>query len=129
MTISETSTKQTGRIIAEQPIDGSPCCGGIESTLDPLLFKALCDPTRVAVLNRLAELGGESTVGQIASCCPVDLSVVSRHLTQLREAGIVESDKRGKEVYYRVRYQELSASLRKLADAIDACCPPGEPSG
>lgn len=113
------------KIIAEQPIaTADACCGGLEAFLEPQLFKALCDPTRVAVLSRLTELANESTVSQVAACCTVDLSVVSRHLSVLREAGIVESEKRGKEVYYRVRYQDLSASLRELADAIDACCPP-----
>jgi ArsR family transcriptional regulator, arsenate/arsenite/antimonite-responsive transcriptional repressor len=118
------STK-VSKIIAEQPIAADACCGGIEAFLEPKLFKALCDPTRVAVLSRLTELAEESTVSQVAACCTVDLSVVSRHLSVLRDAGIVESEKRGKEVYYRVRYQDLSASLRKLADAIDACCPSG----
>ncbi len=113
------------KLIAKQPIcTTDACCGGIEAFLEPSLFKALCDPTRVAVLSRLTELAKESTVTQVAACCTVDLSVVSRHLSVLREAGIVESEKRGKEVYYRVRYQDLSTSLRKLADAIDACCPP-----
>jgi DNA-binding transcriptional ArsR family regulator len=118
------STATTGKVITEQPIASNDCCGGIDAFLEPKLFKALCDPTRVAVLSRLTELAKESTVTQIASCCTVDLSVVSRHLSVLREAGIVESEKRGKEVYYRVRYQDLSASLRALADAIDSCCPP-----
>lgn len=113
------------QILAEQPIAATDtCCPGIADFLEPKLFKALCDPTRVAVLNHLMDLAKESTVGEVAACCTVDLSVVSRHLSVLREAGIVESDKRGKEVFYRVRYQDLSASLRKLADAIDACCPP-----
>ncbi len=115
----------SSKIITEQPINvADACCGGIEAFLEPKLFKALCDPTRVAVLSRLTELAKESTVTQVAACCTVDLSVVSRHLSVLREAGIVESEKRGKQVYYRVRYQDLSTSLRKLADAIDACCPP-----
>ena len=118
-------TTAAKKIIAEQPIATDESCGGIEAFLEPKLFKALCDPTRVAVLSRLTELTEESTVSQVAACCTVDLSVVSRHLSVLREAGIVESEKRGKEVFYRVRYQDLSGSLRKLADAIDACCPPG----
>jgi len=119
------STATTGKVIAEQSVAAvDACCGGLDAFLEPKLFKALCDPTRVAVLSRLTELAKESTVSEVAACCTVDFSVVSRHLSVLREAGIVESEKRGKEVYYHVRYQDLSASLRKLADAIDACCPP-----
>ena len=69
-----------------------------------------------------------STVSEIASCCPTDLSVVSRHLAVLREAGIVEAQKRGKEVYYSVRYPELTARLRDLAESIEACCPGEQPT-
>ncbi len=43
----------------------------------------------------------------------------------LRDAGIVEATRRGKEVYHRVRYRALAATLRAGADAIEACCPSG----
>lgn len=62
-------------------------------------------------------------MGQIAADCPVDISVVSRHLAMLRDAGIVEATRRGKEVHYRVRYTGLAETLRSIADAIEACCP------
>jgi DNA-binding transcriptional ArsR family regulator len=54
----------------------------------------------------------------------VDLSVVSRHLRTLREAGVVDARKQGKEVFYRVRFDALIGILRNLADALEACCPP-----
>ncbi len=100
------------------------CCGGLGDLLVPKFFKALGDATRVAILARLAESCGPSTVGSVAGCCPVDLSVVSRHLRVLRDAGIVVAERRGKEVLYSVRYDALARTLRQLADAIDACCPP-----
>jgi hypothetical protein len=40
----------------------------------------------------------------------------------LREAGILKAEKHGKEVYYSVPYEELVATLRQLADAIEGCC-------
>ena len=64
------------------------------------------------------------TVSEAAECCPVNISVVSRHLAMLRDAGILHAQKRGREVYYSVRYPELAATLRAIADAIEACCPP-----
>ncbi len=100
------------------------CCVHLASALDPQFFKALCDPNRVAILVRLATCGRACTVSEVASCCPIDISVVSRHLGQLRDAGIVAAERRGKEVYYAVRFTSISAALRTLADAIDACCPP-----
>jgi len=101
---------------------------GLREYLDPRLFKALCDPTRLAILAELAEAGGPCTVGRLAESRPVDASVVSRHLGVLRDAKIVEASRRGREVLYRVRYQELARSLRAVADAIERCCPPGTPN-
>lgn len=101
------------------------CCNALNSFLSPRLFKALGDPNRVALLARLAEVDGEATVSRIAETLPIDLSVVSRHLAILREAGVLESERRGKEVFYRVRINELTALLRNLADALEACCPDG----
>jgi ArsR family transcriptional regulator, arsenate/arsenite/antimonite-responsive transcriptional repressor len=100
---------------------------GLREYLNPRLFKALCDPTRLAILAELAEAGEPCTVGRLAESRPVDPSVVSRHLGVLRDAQIVEASRHGREVFYRVRYQGLAQSLRAVADAIDRCCPPGAP--
>ncbi len=99
------------------------CCSEpLEKHLSASFFKALGDPNRVALLARLAVCGRPATVGEIACCLPIDLSVVSRHLAQLREAGILDCEKRGKEVFYFVRYQEVVSLLRSMADAIETCC-------
>jgi DNA-binding transcriptional ArsR family regulator len=100
------------------------CCRDLTKLLQPRFFKALGDPKRIAILIRLARCRVPCTVGQVAACCPVDISVVSRHLALLREAGILDAEKRGKEVYYSVRYPGLAATLHAMADAIEACCPP-----
>ncbi len=113
------SCKQTPR-----PRDGT-CIRELAAFLSPRLFRALSDPTRLAILVRLAGGGGEMTVSEVARCCPVDLSVVSRHLAVLREAGVVSAARRGKEVFYSIRFGELAGSLRAIADALEACCPPG----
>jgi predicted transcriptional regulator len=65
-------------------------------------------------------------VTEVAACCSVDMSVVSRHLGMLADAGILESTKTGRNVSYRVRYAELTQSLRALADAFEVCCPEGD---
>jgi len=98
------------------------CDCGLEQWFSEKLFRALGDPNRIALLARLAQREGESTVSEVASCCAVDFSVVSRHLKTLRDAGVVSSEKRGKEVYYRVRFDELIHILRGLADALESCC-------
>jgi len=101
----------------------SECCPGIDELLEARFFKALCDPSRIGILVRLARSCGPQTVTEVSSCCPTDISVVSRHLATLRDAGMLHAEKRGKEVYYSVRYPELVSTLRAIAGAIEACCP------
>ncbi len=72
---------------------------------------------------RLAGEGCACTVGQLADGSGVDLSVVSRHLAVLREAGVIKCEKQGKEVWCTVQTGEVAQILRDLADALDACCP------
>jgi DNA-binding transcriptional ArsR family regulator len=93
--------------------------------LSPKLFKALSDPKRLSLLVRLAEQGEACNVGQIAEGSGVDLSVVSRHLAMLRDAGIIRCEKRGKEVWCVVQTGAVVKILRDLADALEACCPDG----
>lgn len=86
---------------------------------------ALCDPNRLAIVARLATRREPLTVGAIAEGLPVDLSVVSRHLAVLRRAGILASEKQGREVRYAIQGDFIVRTLRGLADAIDACCGAG----
>jgi ArsR family transcriptional regulator len=92
------------------------------------VFKAIGDPSRAAILASLAEAEGPLRVGEIGTCCPQDLSVVSRHLRILRDAGVVEAERQGREVRYWIRTGELVKLLRDLADALEACCSEDEGS-
>ncbi|MBK8267797.1 MAG: winged helix-turn-helix transcriptional regulator [Planctomycetes bacterium] len=105
------------------PKQASRRIGQIDSALVPGLFKALCDPTRSRLLACLAKCGRACSVGEVAECCSVDFSVVSRHLALLARAGVLESQKQGRTVNYIVRYSDIAASLRSLADAFEQCCP------
>ncbi len=93
------------------------------------LFKALCDPSRLAVLAELATCKPPCTVGRIAESCPVDMSVVSRHLATLRAADVVEAHRSGKEVHYELSTSALAETLRSIADAIETGCPDGIAKG
>ena len=95
----------------------------IDARLDADLFKALSDPTRLILLACLSKCGRACSVGEVAECCAVDMSVVSRHLSMMEDAGILQARKEGRTVFYSVRYRELTGMLRALADAIDQCCP------
>jgi ArsR family transcriptional regulator len=76
------------------------------------------------MLVRLCGCRRACTVSEIAGCFEIDLSVVSRHLKALRAAGILDAEKRGKEVYYAVNHRELADRLRAIARAIDDCRSP-----
>jgi DNA-binding transcriptional ArsR family regulator len=103
--------------------DPSSCCG-IPGMPNPMFFRVLSDPSRLRIIAYLAECGTFRTVSQIAENVPVDLSVVSRHLTALKEERIVLSERRGREVYYRLDHTYLSRMFLSMANAIEQCCPP-----
>lgn len=106
------------------PRQAAACCRPVDELLDPEPFKSLADPTRARLLGCLVKCGRPASVGEIAECCSVDLSVVSRHLRMLERCGILESTREGRSVLYAVRYGHLCHMLRSLADAIEQCCPP-----
>lgn len=107
------------------------CCPQLADLLDARLFRALADGNRLALLMRLAACGRACTVSELNACCPVDLSVVSRHLATLRDAGALQATRRGKEVFYQVRFERLVPLLSGIAAALDSCrcaaesCGPG----
>lgn len=99
------------------------CASPVDDLLDPALFKALGDPTRVRLLSCIIKCGRPCSVGEIAACCSVDLSVVSRHLAVLARAGLAEPSKSGRVVRYAARHARLCETLRALADAVEECEP------
>jgi len=101
------------------------CCPSVGKLLEPRFFKALCEPKRIAILAHLARRGLPLSVGEIAKSLPINISVVSRHLSILREAGVLSARRNGKEVHYSILFPQLVTTLRTMADAIEACCPPG----
>ena len=91
------------------------CCGPETAPLDvaerdalAARFKALADPTRVAIVNRLAAAEEVCVCDFVAS---LDLAqpTVSHHLKVLREAGLVESSRRGTWAYYRLVPESVAA--------------------
>jgi len=105
------------------PRQAASCCRPVDDLLDPEPFKSLADPTRARLLGCLIKCARPASVGEIAECCSVDLSVVSRHLHMLERSGILESTRSGRTVTFAVRYGHLCQLLRSLADAIEQCCP------
>ena len=91
------------------------------------IMKALAHPTRLFIINELAKR--ERCVCELRDMIGADVSTVSRHLTVLKEAGVVEDEKRGLQVWYRLRVpcilnffgcveDVLKANARQMAAAI-----------
>lgn len=74
------------------------------------IFRALADPTRRAVFERLA--GGEMNATRLREGMPISQPALSQHLAVLREAGLVAEQRVGRNVNYRVRPE----GLRPLGD-------------
>lgn len=64
------------------------------------VFKALAHPGRLLMVDELSR--GERCVCELAALVGSEMPTVSRHLAQLKHAGIVEDDKRGAQVFYRL---------------------------
>jgi len=77
------------------------------------IFAALADPTRRAILMRLAE--GEATVGELAEPFDVSLPAISKHLKVLERAGLVS---RSRDAQWRPARLEVEP-LRRAASWID----------
>jgi ArsR family transcriptional regulator len=70
------------------------------------------------LLWQLLQAEEDICVSDLSECCGIHLSGVSRHLAQLREAGIIDANKDGRTVYYRLRPEPLASTLYALADAV-----------
>lgn len=65
------------------------------------VLKALGHPTRLWMAEQLAD--GEKCVCELGEYIDADFSTISKHLSVLKQAGVVEDEKRGKQVYYRLK--------------------------
>jgi len=66
------------------------------------IIKAMAHPTRLFIVDQLAQ-HDEKCVCELTEMIGADMSTVSKHLAQLKHAGIVEDEKRGSMVFYRLR--------------------------
>ena len=64
------------------------------------VFKALAHPGRLLMLEELSR--GERCVCELAALVGSEMPTISRHLSQLKNAGIVDDEKRGAQVFYRL---------------------------
>jgi DNA-binding transcriptional ArsR family regulator len=105
------------------PVCCAPVAAGPMSDDDALhvalRLKALADPARVKIMSYLfSSSAGEENSGDLAAALGLTESTVSHHLGQLRRAGLVESERRGMNVYHRAHRDALGA----LCTVLDPNC-------
>jgi DNA-binding transcriptional ArsR family regulator len=66
-----------------------------------LIMKALAHPTRLFIAHQLGQC--EKCVCELTEMVGVDASTISKHLAIMKNAGIVETDKRGASIYYTLK--------------------------
>jgi len=109
-----------------------------------LMFKALGDPTRLGIIQMLRccstpgrgvevhdETGdcrpsGSLSVGEV--CCRIggSMSTISHHLKELRLAGLIQMEKRGRWIYCSVN-PEAMATIRRFVEEEELCQPAAAP--
>jgi ArsR family transcriptional regulator len=83
---------------------------------DVQLLQALGHPTRLAIVRELTG-GSEVCACDFTSCCDVSQPTVSHHLRILKEAGVIEAERRGTWIYYRI-VPSAADRLRSLAGEL-----------
>lgn len=71
------------------------------------IIKAMAHPARLMIVDELSA-HGERCVCELTELVGADMSTVSRHLAQLKAAGIIQDERRGKMTYYRLRVKCLT---------------------
>ncbi|MDD2668259.1 MULTISPECIES: metalloregulator ArsR/SmtB family transcription factor [Zoogloea] len=84
------------------------------------VFAALGDEHRQRILLTF-EPGERLNVGQIAEVSTLARSTVSHHLKVLREAGVLQAEREGKEIYFHVNKAFLQEAFGKVAVYLDTC--------
>jgi DNA-binding transcriptional ArsR family regulator len=84
-----------------------------QAELRPDIYRAIADPTRRAILDRLRR--GPAPVNRLAADFSQSRPAISRHLRVLREAHVVLEDRAGRERVYRIE----PGALREIADWIE----------
>ncbi len=79
------------------------------------VIKALAHPSRLFIVDRLAER--EYCVNELTSLIGSEMPTVSKHLSVLKNAGVVKDEKRGASIYYSLRIPCI-LNFFKCADAV-----------
>jgi ArsR family transcriptional regulator len=96
------------------PLD-APTLSDDEADATAALFRALGDPARVKIFNRLATAGGPVCACEFEPRLGLAQPTVSHHLKKLTDAGLLEREQRGKWAYFSIK-TDAAARLAGLVD-------------
>ena len=82
------------------------------------VFKALAHPARLFMVEQIAQ--GEKCVCELVGMVGLDASTVSKHLTVLRNAGVLADEKRGNMVFFRIRMECVVGFFGCVRGALEA---------
>jgi ArsR family transcriptional regulator len=106
---------------------GGCCTPDLAPRLDTAAAKALSDdltilghPIRLQILDMLAQRDGQVCVCDLEGALPVKQPTVSHHLKLLREAGLIDCERRGLWAHYFVKRENLAAMRARILGALDA---------
>ncbi|MEU3453221.1 metalloregulator ArsR/SmtB family transcription factor [Micromonospora sp. NPDC006766] len=113
--------------MSKQALQAAACCTPIgvraldadRAALVAPMFKALGDPVRLRLMSMIASVP-EICVCDLTSAFDLSGPTISHHLKVLREAGLVDSERRGTWVWYRVRPE----AFRQLGALLDISAAP-----
>ncbi len=80
------------------------------------LCKMLSNPTRLEILEELRE--GEKSVSELVSKIGVRQANLSQHLAELRKRDLVETDRDGTKVYYKIAYPKILEACDKVREVL-----------
>lgn len=98
---------------------------GLMKVLDSKFLSAIAEPSRLLVLKQVIRKG-TADISAIAEGLPFDRSVISRHLVQLYEVGILTREKQGRQVFYKLNpgeaIRKFRSMLNEIENAVSICC-------
>ena len=82
------------------------------------VVKAMAHPTRMFIVDELSRAGGRCLC-ELTEMVGADISTVSKHLSLLKNAGIIADEKRGDQVYYRLRVPCILDFFRCIESVLE----------
>lgn len=76
-------------------------------------LRTLAHPARLRMIQLL--LQGEHTVGSLARACGISSHAASQHLGRMRDRGLLDAERRGREIYYHIEEEALAGILTCVA--------------